>query len=40
MHNPKSVLENTMQKLHLDIEIQTNPPVSARRPDLDIINKK
>ena len=40
MHNPESVLENEMHKLHWDFEIQTDHIISARRPDLIIINKK
>ena len=40
MHNPESVLENEMHKLLRDFEIQTNHQISARRPDLTIINKK
>ena len=40
MHNPKSVLENETHKLLWDFEIQTDHQISARRPDLIIINKK
>ena len=40
MHNPESVLENEMHKLLWDFEIQTDHQISARRPDLKIINKK
>ena len=40
MHNPKSPLENELPKLLWDFEIQTNRLISARRPDLRIINKK
>ena len=29
-----------MHKLHWDFEIQTDHPISAKRPDLVIINKK
>ena len=38
MHNPESVQENEMHKLLWDFEIQTNHLISARRPDLVIIN--
>ena len=38
MHNPESVLENEMHKLLWDFEIQTDHIISARRPDLIIIN--
>ena len=38
MQSPESVLENEMNKLLLDFEIQTNHWISARRPDLVIIN--
>ena len=40
MHNPESVLENEMQKLLCDFEIQTDDLISARWPDLGIINNK
>ena len=40
MHNPTSVLENEMHKLLWGFEIQTDHLISARRPDLIIINKK
>ena len=40
MHNPESVLENDMHKLLCDFEIQSDHLISARRPDLIIINKK
>ena len=39
MHNPKSVLENEMLKLLWDFEIQTDHLISARRPDLVIVDK-
>ena len=39
MHSPASVLENT-QKLLWDFDIHTDHQISARRPDLIIINKK
>ena len=40
MHNPASVLENDTHKLLWDFDIQTDHLISARRPDLIIINKK
>ena len=40
MHNQESVLENETHKLLWDFEIQTDHLISARRPDLVIINKK
>ena len=40
MHNPESVLENETHKLLWDFDIQTDHLISARRPDLVIINKK
>ena len=40
MHNPAPVLENATHKLLLDFNIQTDHLISARRPDLIIINKK
>ena len=40
MHNPESVLENDTHKLLWDFEIQTDHLISARWPDLIIINKK
>ena len=40
MHNPASVLENEIRKLFWDFEIQTDHLISARQPDLIIINKK
>ena len=39
-HNPESVLENETHKLLWNFEIQTDHQISARRPDLIIINKK
>ena len=38
MHNPAPVLENDMHKLLWDFDIQTEPLISAKRPDLIIIN--
>ena len=40
MHNQESVLENGTNKLQWDFDIQTDHLISARRPDLIIINKK
>ena len=40
MHNPAAVLENDTHKLLWDFNIQTDPLIPARRPDLIIINKK
>ena len=40
MHNPAPVLENDTHKLLWDFDIQTDHLISARRPDLIIINKK
>ena len=40
MHNPASVLENDTHKLIWDFDIQTDHLISARRPDLIIINTK
>ena len=40
MHNPVPVLENDTHKLLLDFDIHIDLLVSARRPDLIIINKK
>ena len=40
MHNPAAVLENYMHKHLWDIDVQTDHLISARRPDLIVINKK
>ena len=40
MHNPAPVLENNTHELLLDFVIHTDHLISARRPDLIIINKK
>ena len=40
MHIPAPVLENDPHKLLLDCNIQTDQLISARRPDLIIINKR
>ena len=34
MHNPESILENETDRILRDFEIQTDPLISARRPDL------
>ena len=39
MHNIAPVLENDTHKLLWDFDIQTDHQISARRPDLIIINK-
>ena len=40
MHNPAPVLENDTHKLLWDFDIKTDHQISARRPDLIIINNK
>ena len=40
MHNPEPVLGNDTHKLLWDFDVPTDPLISARRPDLIIINKK
>ena len=40
LHNIESVLENETHKLLWDFQIQTGYQISAKRPDLIIINKK
>ena len=40
MHNPAPVLENDAHKLLWDFDIQTDHLISARRPDLIIINNE
>ena len=40
MHNPAPVLENDKHKLLWEFDIHTDHLISARRPDLIIINKK
>ena len=40
MHNPAPVLENDTHKLLWDFNIHRDHRISARRPDLIIINKK
>ena len=39
-HKPAPVLENNTHKILWDIDIHTDHRISARRPDLIIINKK
>ena len=39
MHNPAPVLENDTHKLQWDFDIHTDHLISARRPDLIVINK-
>ena len=39
-HNPESVQEDETHKILWDFEIQTDHLISARQPDLIIINKK
>ena len=40
MHNPTSILDNDTHKLLWDFDIQMDHLISARRPDLIIINNK
>ena len=40
MYNPAPVQENDTQKLPWDFDVQTDHQMSARRPDLIIINQK
>ena len=40
MKNQESILENVTHKILCDFEIQKNHLISARRPDLEIINIK
>ena len=40
MHNPAAVQENNTLKLLWDFDVQMDHLISARRPDLMIINKK
>ena len=40
MHNPAPVLENSTHKLLWDFNIHSDHLISARRPDLILINKK
>ena len=40
MHNPAPILENSTHKLLWDFDIYRDPLISARRPNLKIINNK
>ena len=40
MHNPAADQENDTHKYIWDFDIQTDPQIAARRPDLIIINRK
>ena len=40
MQNPAAALENDTHKLLWDFDIQTDLLISARRPELTVINKK
>ena len=40
LHNPASILENDTHKLLWDFDIQMDHLISAKRPDLIVINKK
>ena len=40
MHSPAPVIENDTHKLLWDFDIHTDQLISARRPDLIILNKK
>ena len=40
MHNPESALENETHQVLWDFEIQIDHLISARRPDLVIVNNK
>ena len=40
LHNPTSILQNNTHKFLWDFDIQTDHLISARRPDVIIINKK
>ena len=40
MHNPAAVQENETHKLLWDFDIHTDRQISARRPDVIIINNK
>ena len=40
MHTTAAVLESETHKLQYNFNIQTDHPISARRPDLIIINNK
>ena len=40
MHKPEFVFENETHKILLDFVIKTDHLIPARRPDLQLINKK
>ena len=40
MHNSETVQENETHKILWDFEIQTDHLISAKRPDLVLVNKK
>ena len=40
MHNLESVLENETHKVFGDFETQTDQQIPARKPNLEIVNKK
>ena len=40
MRKQESILENEMHKIFLDFDIQTDPLISARRPDQGLTKKK
>ena len=40
MYNTESILENEPNNLLWDFYIETDPLISARRPDLVIVKKK
>ena len=40
IHNPESLQDNKMHKVLWDFQIQTDHLISARRPDLIVVNKK
>ena len=40
MRKPESVVENEMPKIFWDFEIQTDPLIPTRRPDLVMIKKR
>ena len=39
-HKPESVLENGKSQVLWDLEVQTDPNIEARRPDLILIDKE
>ena len=40
MHNPSPVIENDTHKFLWDFDIQSDPLISARRPDLIMMNNE